>query len=147
MSPASPPRPTCRTCGTQLSDRRRQLCPACWPATRSKLAAQRAQAGNAVLAQLRSGGQDPTNCLEAAAKRAVSLSARKREQLAWAPGEQDEWTRERYQGEIQPRLAQIPLSALAAATGLSLSACSRIRAGRLVPHQRHWVPLRGLLRP
>ncbi len=30
--------PTCRTCGAPLSDRRRQLCPACWPVTRSNLA-------------------------------------------------------------------------------------------------------------
>ncbi len=46
--------------------------------------------------------------------------------------------------EIQPRLPQLPLSALAAATGLSLSACSRIRSGKLVPHQRHWDALSQL---
>ncbi len=76
-SPATPTR-TCRTCGAPLSDRRRQLCPACWPVTRSNLAAQRAQAGNAALAELRARGQDPTNSPAAAATRAASLSVRKR---------------------------------------------------------------------
>ncbi len=140
--PSQPtPAPTCRSCGTQLSDRRRQLCPACWPLTRSNLAAQRAQAGHTALAELRARGEDPTARPDAAAKRAASLSARKREQLTWSADAQEGWTRERYQAEIQPQLAQIPLSALANVTGLSLSACSRIRSGKLMPHQRHWAPL------
>jgi len=36
--------PTCRTCGTQLYDRRRQLCTACWPATRNAHAQLRTEA-------------------------------------------------------------------------------------------------------
>lgn len=36
------------------------------------------------------------------------------------------------------------LSEIATATGLSLAACSRIRAGARVPHPRHWEALAKL---
>lgn len=36
------------------------------------------------------------------------------------------------------------LKSLAAATGLTKSACSRIRAGEVVPHPRHWEGLLAL---
>ncbi len=134
--------PRCRTCGAALADRRRKLCSACWPATRAKLATERASAGNAALARLRACGQDPTSCPEAASKRSVTLSKRKREELAWcASSPCDAWTPERYGAEVLPGLAQLPLSTLQRATGLSISACSRIRAGKLTPHRRHWQPL------
>ncbi len=55
------PTPTCRTCGVELADKRRQLCPACWPITRSKLAAERAKVGIGSLAAMRARGVDPTN--------------------------------------------------------------------------------------
>ncbi len=138
------PAPTCRTCGVALTERRRQLCAACWPITRRQLAAQRATTAHAALAALRASGQDPTTTPQAADKRSASLSKRKRQQLAWQPNPDDNWTPERYQTEILPRLAALPLSALAAATGLSLSACSRIRSGKLTPHRRHWAALLAL---
>ncbi len=133
--------PTCRTCGIMLTDKTRQLCPACWPITRSKLAAERVKSGNAILAEMRARGVDPTNSPKAAAKRSVSLSRRKREELAWDPSDSQEWTQERYEAEILPRLAQLSLSSLQAATSLSISACSRIRSGKLKPHRRHWEVL------
>lgn len=46
-----------------------------------------------------------------------------------------------YSEHVQPHLVSLPLSRLQAATGLSLSACSRIRAGKLLPHARHWPAL------
>jgi hypothetical protein len=39
-------------------------------------------------------------------------------------------------------LTQLKLQVLVAATGLTESACSRIRAGEVVPHPRHWATLR-----
>jgi len=38
-----------------------------------------------------------------------------------------------------------PIVSRAAATGLSLAACSRIRAGAKVPHPRHWDALIALV--
>lgn len=43
--------------------------------------------------------------------------------------------------EVLPKLDDLSLSDIAAATGFSLTACSRIRSGSRVPHQRHWSAL------
>jgi hypothetical protein len=43
--------------------------------------------------------------------------------------------------EVMPKLDDVPLSAIARVTGLSLAACSRYRAGARVPHPRHWTAL------
>jgi hypothetical protein len=37
--------PTCRNFGVELLERRRQLCPTCWPVSRNAQAAMRYQAG------------------------------------------------------------------------------------------------------
>jgi hypothetical protein len=42
------------------------------------------------------------------------------------------------------KLDAFSLKEIAGATGLSLAACSRIRAGAKVPHPRHWQALRKL---
>ena len=47
---------------------------------------------------------------------------------------------------IAPRLEACKLSELMKATGLTKGACSRIRAGQVVPHPRHWVGLEGLVK-
>ena len=67
-----------------------------------------------------------------------------RRNRSWArehPGQRDEaW----FKREIAPKLDGFSLNEIAAATGLSLAACSRIRAGAKVPHPRHWEALRKL---
>jgi hypothetical protein len=40
-----------------------------------------------------------------------------------------------------PKLDAFSLKEMADATGLSLAACSRIRASAKVPHPRHWDAL------
>ncbi|MGA2760596.1 MAG: hypothetical protein ABSF08_09795 [Candidatus Cybelea sp.] len=49
-----------------------------------------------------------------------------------------------FKREIVPKLDAFSLAEIAAVTGLSLAACSRIRAGARVPHPRHWEALRKL---
>jgi hypothetical protein len=39
---------------------------------------------------------------------------------------------------VTPKLDAFSLGEIAKATGLSLAACSRFRAGMRVPHPRHW---------
>lgn len=46
-----------------------------------------------------------------------------------------------FKRDILPGLKAIPLATLVRATGLTKSACSRIRAGRIIPHPRHWDAL------
>lgn len=140
------PTATCRTCGEPLSHPTRQLCPQCWNVTRRELATQRSAKANESLAAMRARGYDPTNSADASLKRAATLSARKQEQLAWQPTA-DEMSRTSnwYQAEVLPGLPSLPLSAITRATGLSVSAASRIRAGKLHPHERHWEALRALV--
>ena len=58
------------------------------------------------------------------------------------PGQRDEaW----FKREIAPKLDAFTLAEIAAATGLSLAACSRIRAGGRVPHPLHWDALLALI--
>ena len=144
---AQPPVPvyTCRDCGAQLGSPQRKLCDACWSVTRNQLAADRARRGAAALAARRADGIDPTNTAEAAKKRSATLSARKRQQLAWEQGATGAAQTTDYDRDIQPRLAALPLARIRQATGLSISAASRIRAGTLRPHRRHWGPLAGLV--
>jgi hypothetical protein len=63
----------------------------------------------------------------------------------WArehPGQRDEaW----FKREIVPKLDAFTLREIGKATGLSLAACSRIRAGARVPHPRHWDGLLALV--
>ena len=63
----------------------------------------------------------------------------------WArehPGQRDEaW----FKREIVPKLDAFTLKEIGNATGLSLAACSRIRAGAKVPHPRHFDALRRLI--
>ena len=51
-----------------------------------------------------------------------------------------------FEREVVPKLKRFPLNTIARATGLSLAACSRIRAGAQVPHPRHWDSLLALVR-
>ncbi len=72
--PSQPtPAPTCRTCGTQLSDRRRQLCPACWPVTRAALLVKQLANGRTTWPSS-DAGVDPSNTVETRARRSRSLS-------------------------------------------------------------------------
>jgi hypothetical protein len=58
------------------------------------------------------------------------------------PGQRDEaW----FKREIARKLDAFTLAEIAAATALSLAACSRIRAGVKLPHPRHWQTLKQLL--
>ncbi len=145
--PPSDPAPTrtCRTCGELLTDTRRQLCPTCWPITRRQIALDRATAANQALASLRALGNDPTNSPAAATKRSATLSKRKREELSWTPSAEElNLTTDWYRQHVLRSLADVPLSVIRDATGLSISACSRIRRDKLFPHRRHWLNLAAI---
>jgi hypothetical protein len=76
--------------------------------------------------------------------RGEAIAEGHRRNRSWArehPGQRDEaW----FTREIAPKLDLFSLKEIAAATGLSLAACSRIRAGTRVLHPRHWESLREL---
>ena len=47
--------------------------------------------------------------------------------------------------EVLPGLKVVSLMTIARATGMSTSSASKVRAGRRVPHPRHWDPLAELV--
>jgi hypothetical protein len=49
-----------------------------------------------------------------------------------------------FEREIRPRLVAVPAPVLAAATGLSLGYCRRVKAGLASPHHMWWEALRAL---
>jgi hypothetical protein len=75
------------------------------------------------------------------------------EAISDAHGRNRRWTREHpgkrdeawFKREIAPKLDAFSLKEIGNATGLSLAACSRIRAGAKVPHPRHWDRLLALV--
>jgi CRISPR-associated endonuclease Cas1 len=137
---------TCRDCGAALAESRGKLCPTCWVPERLRLATERAAKGRDSRTRVREAtGRDPTQSERARGARSASL---RRERAA-----RDDWDREHHGAtfdaaafarEMLPRLAQVPLSRIVDATGLSVSAASRVRRGLLRPHPRHWDRLRQL---
>ena len=140
--------PTCRTCGTQLYDRNRKLCAACWPATRNAHAQLRNTASQAARAVAIAEGRDPTQTAEARIKRRHSLFAAKAAEATWtANALVSPVTEQQLREHVLPGLQAVELKLMQQATGLSNSACSRIRRGLMTPHPRHWQALAALTQP
>jgi len=138
--------PTCQTCGTQLYDRRRQLCTACWPVTRNAHAQLRTEASHAARAAAIAEGRDPTQTTAARAKRRDSLLAAKAAEATWtANALVSPITEQELRDRVLPALSAVSLTLMQQATGLSNSSCSRIRRGLMSPHPRHWQALADLV--
>ena len=92
-------------------------------------------------------GIRPSHSPAATALRKEANQRQQWDQATWEEEHQgEEHDPERFRSEILPGLASVPLSRIAEATGMSISAASKIRAGRRIPHPRHWVALRILAR-
>jgi hypothetical protein len=83
---------------------------------------------------------------EARTRQAEKQCRHAAELKAWKPSDKPELlTEEVYREKIQPRLASITVPAIASALGLSQPYAAEIRAGRQVPHPRHWLALAHLV--
>jgi hypothetical protein len=137
--------PTCKSCGTKLFNKTRQYCTACWTVTRAALNDQRIQATRTAMAVARAEGRDPSQTVEARAKRRESLVAAKAAEREWeAGGGCPAITEQQLYEQVLPALNDVPLSKIERATGLANSSCSRIRRGNMTPHPRHWDALAAL---
>ena len=146
------PAACCKDCGAALPiepDRersRRGWCDACLPERRAEIdrPMQRASLAHAK-AFAEATGTRPSHTREATEARRARNRAQALAQRAWdreSAGDLDEgW----YHEHIAPRLATLTLPAIAKATGVSTSAASKWRAGRSVPHPRHWKELAVLI--
>ena len=98
-----------------------------------------------MLATQTAAGNDPRRSADVNRARGEAISEAHQRNRRWGrehPEQRDEaW----FKREIVPRLDAFSLKEIGKATGLSLAACSRIRAGAKVPHPRHWHALHTLV--
>lgn len=132
----------CYSCGRETKGRRTQ-CDACLPETEARHVADMVEKAHARLRHLRDAGVDPAH----GGAQADQRGARNREHHKAVA----EWNQSNevadpntFTQEILPLLSEVPLSAMATATGLTKGYCSFIKRGIKTPHQRHWNKLRLL---
>jgi hypothetical protein len=145
---ARPANPTaCALCGEPILKRRRRHCDACMPKARREHGLRAIEAARNVLAAQTAAGNDPRRSADVNGARGEAISEGHCRNRRWAceyPGQRDKaW----FKSEIAPKLDAFSLKEIGKATGLSLAACSRIRAGAKVPHPRRWEALRKLVAP
>jgi hypothetical protein len=137
QSPTPPAVRTCRDCGAPISTNRKR-CGSCH------------QAANAQ--RLRAQQRDET-----ARRRATSAHPSQRPEVRAriAEGQRAQWAARRgghsaggftgtpseFRRLILPRLANVLPQDMARDTGLSRGYCAMVRAGKRVPHVRHWAAL------
>ena len=146
------PLPICKGCGIPLepeSDRPRRrgaYCPECLSTRRKEVGQGLSKGSVAHMAEFeRNSGTRPSHTPEATALRRSSNQRQQWDQATWEREHRgDDHDPEWFKTDILPGLASVPLSRIAEATGMSVSTASKIRAGRRIPHPRHWENLNQL---
>jgi hypothetical protein len=131
----NPPRPPklCSICGKNIPTDK-TYCASCAVGVRTEAPVTAAKKGR-IAAQ----------SAEAQAKRAENRSRNAAAQRTWQSAEHPNWLDEKaYLNEIRPRLATVTIPTLISALDISKPYAADIRAGRRVPHQRHWLTLAKL---
>jgi uncharacterized Zn finger protein (UPF0148 family) len=129
----------CMVCGTVLTTRGTRYCPACEELHRRE-SVSRAWAARR---RNRTLGKDYTPD----GRRSLSRRQRanKRAEVAWRKAHPDGADRAAYRREILPHLRELSVAAMHRSLGIARPHCAEIRAGRRIPHPRHWEKLRGLI--
>jgi len=137
----------CRACGVQLGSRRYSACHSCRKAELTDQAGHLATVGLTELARRRGLGDDPSATPEAIAKKSESNKRRRAFLAQWERDHPDTPKAEpvEFSRLILPGLAGLPLGAISTATGLSNSAASRVRSGKLTPHRAYWESLTNVI--
>lgn len=143
--PTPAPVPRCVDCGDQVPTRRQKRCASCNGPHVTALAHARGQRARDSLAKTRTRGQDPTTTTQALRKRAASVAANHAAAAAWQTAHPDQtgdpqvyWT------QIQPSLGAVSVTQISRQLGVSLASASKMRAGSLLPHVRHWDALQAM---
>ncbi len=135
LSTEAPPRPATvyRTCGKFTHGS--EYCQACSPMARRDNLINAAKLGRIA-----------THTPQAEARRAATMRRQEAAKQAWKPSDLSEWLTEKvYREKIQPRLAAFTVPAIASALEVSKPYATDIRAGKRVPHPRHWRILAALV--
>jgi hypothetical protein len=131
--PAARPPAVCRVCGVSI-EAGRHHCASCGVAVSRENLIKLAKLG-------RVAGHSP----EARARQAEKKRRHDAEVKAWNSSDKPDWLTEGfYREKIQPRLTGITVPAISSALRLSVPYAAEIRAGRLLPHPRHWLMLAQL---
>ncbi len=138
---------TCAGCGMMLDDRQRHYCDACLPEHEAEKLAALMMSGPDALAQMRAEGRDPTKTAEALRRQSNKMIEQRRAAREWEHEHPEKADPAVFVREILPKIQDVPLNALMAATGLSKRSCSIIRRGLSVPHMRHWQALGACAQP
>jgi CRISPR-associated endonuclease Cas1 len=134
----------CAMCGDAVLKRRRRHCDACMPKARREHGLRAIAAARKALASQTAAGNDPRRNAPVNRARAEAISEGHRRNRSWTREHREQRDEAWFKREIVPKLDAYTLSEIAEATGLSLAACSRVRAGARVPHPRHWAALQEL---
>lgn len=87
-------------------------------------------------------GRLATHTPTAEERRAETQRRQKLAERSWKPADLPSWLNERaYSTEIKPRLTKMTVPAISQALGISKPYATDIRAGRRIPHPRHWLAL------
>jgi len=128
----------CASCGNPVNKRRRRYCEACMPRARRAHGERVIAAARKALVTRALEGTDPRATAQANAQRGEANASHHRQNREWAREHPEQRDRAWFLREVTPKLDALSLAEIAKATGLSLAACSRFRAGTRTPHPRHW---------
>jgi hypothetical protein len=137
------PEANCLECGTPIETGRKRCNPCNDRYQQNRLTNIQRQSLN-VLEELRNQGRDPAHGSETANKRATTVTQQNAKSAAWDQTNQRP-NPETWSQQILPGLANVTLTDMMQATGLSSGYCSMIRRGDKTPHPRHWKPLNDLI--
>ncbi len=135
----------CAACGKPVLKRRRRYCEACVPGARRTRAERAIATARKALTTQALQGTDARASAAANAQRGEANAEHHRRNREWAKEHGEPRDRAWFLREVTPKLDAFSLATIAQATGLSLAACSRFRAGTRVPHPRHWAAFIALM--
>lgn len=132
--PAPRPPSVCRICGSPI------------PAGKTYCKACAIEESRTTILKVAELGRIATHSPKAEALRAQTMRRQEAAKRAWKASALPEWlTQKVFREEIQPKLAPFAISAIASATGVSHPYATDIRAGKRIPHPRHWQSLASLV--
>jgi hypothetical protein len=135
----------CAGCGVRLERGDYTWCPACLPAAKH-VATAKANATTCAAQEARraAGVPDPWHSPKARALRGSAIGQRDAEALAWKAAHPGVVADKASFAPIAAALVGVTGPAIARATGLSKTYADQVRAGKYVPHPRHWPALAEL---
>jgi len=129
----------CEHCGRVLTGAARKVCADCRPEQR------RRQLADASVTARGDTWRERITSDSARQRRAAGIAANRAETIRWETEHgREPIDRAAYLRDTVPLLTDLTTVDVARALGVSQSAASRIRTGKLVPHVRHWASLHAL---